>query len=157
SRVTRVANYTIPQQDGHREDSDPVAMGAGSRGSVVVDDVDVLDAVRIARRNGDEEGRALAERRLDADLAAEDPGQPERQREPEPGAAELAVALAPELDPLLERALLVLVRQTRARVLHVEADGVAVLARVRGDVDVPGLGELQRVDDEVPQDLGQLE
>ena len=91
-------------------------MGRGAGGSVVVDDVDALDALRVARRDGDAERRARAERRPDADLAAEDRREAARERQAEAGAAQLAGALGAELDELLERAGLVLRRQPRARV-----------------------------------------
>ena len=62
-----------------------------------------------------------------------------------------------ELDELLEDAHLVLGREPRAGVADREADRRAVGEQRGRDADLAALGELQRVDHEVAQDLAELE
>src|SRR5690606_23895466 len=54
------------------------------------------------RRQGEEEARALAERGLDPDIAAEAPGNAARQRQPQPRPAELPRGRAVALAELIE-------------------------------------------------------
>src|ERR1044072_9029941 len=100
-----------------------IAPRRGSRpgGSALLDDVDALDPRRIEHWDGHPERRALAERRAHADVAAEDGGEAPGQREAQARAAQLAVALGPELDELLERPRLVVPGQARPRVADLEA------------------------------------
>src|SRR5436305_1790196 len=92
-----------------------------------------------------EERRPLAGRRAHADLAAEDLGEPARERQAEAGSAHPALALLAERDPLVERLLLIGVRQSRAGVAHLEADGLAIRVGRGGDADVARVRELQGV------------
>src|SRR4051812_8082098 len=107
----------------------------------------------MADRDLHEERRPLAERRAHADLAAEDLAEPARERQAEAGSAHPALALLAERDPLVERLLLIGLRQSRPGVAHLEADGFAVPDGRGGHADVARLRELQGVDDEVAQDL----
>ncbi len=92
---------------------------------------------------------------LQRDAAAEQRGEPPHQRQAEPGAAHAALHRVLELAELLEDALLVLGRDADAGVGHRERDRV-VAGRPRAHPDLAALGELERVREQVAQDLRDL-
>ena len=126
--------------------------------------VDLLQPdVPVGEVEGEE--RTLARIALDVDLAAEEPGDLPRDREPETGAAVLAAGGPVRLLEGLEDDLLLVLGDADAGVLDVEADhragreqrrGLeegAVLHHLDPHRDASLLGELEGVGEEVLQDL----
>jgi hypothetical protein len=103
-----------------------------------------------------EERRAHAGRARHRERAPQQLGELARQRQTEAGAVNLALHVALELAELLEDPLLVLGSDPDARVGHREDDGIAVGRERRRHAHLALLRELQRVGDEVAQDLGDL-
>src|SRR3954466_705470 len=111
------------------------------------------------------EGRSLARRALDVDLAAEEPRDLPTDREAEPRAAVLAAGGPVRLLERLEDDLLLVVRDADAGVLDVERDHrpgreqrgrlepAAVLDRLYAYGHGPFLCELEGIREEVLQDL----
>jgi hypothetical protein len=102
---------------------------------------------------GEREGRALAGRGLDPDATAVHLDDAPGDGQAETGAPLRARRRAVDLLELLEDPLLVGLGDARARVRDRDAEGP--VGRGRLQADLAGLGELDRVADEVQQDLGE--
>jgi hypothetical protein len=88
--------------------------------------------------------------------AAEQLREPARQRKSQPGAAHPALQTVLELAELLEDPLLILRGDADSRVGHDERDRPGRIVHPDRDAHFPALGELQRVGDQVAQDLRHL-
>src|SRR6202022_4343850 len=100
---------------------------------------------------GDPEGRALAQRRLDRDRPALHFDHALGDRQTQPGAALLTRIRIVDLLELAEDPLLVGVGNARPGIAHLE-DELAAIGRA-ADLDLALVGELDRVADEVQQHL----
>src|SRR5689334_20952722 len=109
----------------------------------------------VAGGDAHRENGARAERTRQRELAAEELGQLARERQSQSGARGAPLERALELGELLEDALLVLGSNADAGIGDHEGDPTVGLTR-RRDPDLTLFGELERVRDEVPEDLGQL-
>ena len=111
---------------------------------------------RVDEGNRGREGRAEAERALDRHVAAQQGGELAHEGQPEAGSAHALLHGIVELGELLEDALLVLRRDAHPRVGDGAGHGCAVGRQTGGHPDLAALGELQRVREEVAQDLRHL-
>ena len=90
---------------------------------------------------------------LHRDVAAEQAREVARDRQAEPGAAVLAVRAAVGLAERFEDHLLLLGRNADAGVAHRERDAAPAPLPSTRSVTAPALGELERVREQVLQDL----
>ena len=106
-----------------------------------------------AHRNDDGEGGAYTKRRLQIDTAAMHLDQPPRDRQSKPGATFLPRDAVVNLLKLLEDPRLLRGRNARTGVLHRDVE--LAVDGLDADLDRAGIGEFDRIADEIEQHLAQ--